>query len=438
MNAISTTNLKHRRELEKILGEGNVQPWGEIDSIQQQQIIQGLAPETPIQGVVYPQTQEQLAGVIAYTHQQQLTVLPCGFCSKIDWGGRVKNIDFVVSTQGVNQLIEHAVGDLTVTVEAGMKFSQLQAILAQENQVLGFDPSYPETSTIGGIIATADTNSLRHRYRSIRDLLLGISIIRYDGKIAKAGGRVVKNVAGYDLMKLFTGSYGTLGIISQITLRVYPQVQASGTVILTGEASGIAQASQILLSSALTPLAVDLISSELSKKLGFGDNLGLMVRFQSIPESVQQQSQRLMEVGEKLGLKAIYSDSDADEENLWQQLKQQIWESESNASIVCKIGITPTSAVKTLIESQTIGVIHAGVGLGVLRFDGVSPETLLKSRNWCESQGGFLSILKTPVDLKQKLDVWGYAGNSLNLMRQIKQQFDPQNQFSPNRFVGGI
>lgn len=427
MNVISTTDHKNRQELEKIVGEGNVQPGSDIEFLGQQQIIQGI---------VYPQTQQQLAEVIAYTHQQQLKVLPCGFYSKIDWGGLVKNIDFVVSTQGMNQLIEHAVGDLTVTVEAGMKFSQLQAILAQENQVLGFDPSHAETATIGGIIATGDTNSLRQRYRSIRDLILGISVVRYDGKIAKAGGRVVKNVAGYDLMKLFTGSYGTLGIISQITLRVYPQAEASGTVILTGESEAISQVNQILLSSALTPLAVDLISSELSKKLGFGDNLGLIVRFQSIPESVQQQSQRLMEVGEKLGLKAIYSDSD--EENLWKQLKQQIWESEANASIVCKIGITPTSAVKTLIESQTIGVIHAGVGLGVLRFDDISPETLLKLRNWCESQGGFLSILKAPVDLKNQLEVWGYGGNALNLMRQIKQQFDPENQFSPNRFVGGI
>ena len=436
MNAISSTHPKNQQELEKIVGVGNVQPWDEIESVRQQQIIQGLASGTPIQGLIYPQTQQQLAEVIAYTNQQQLKVLPCGFCSKIDWGGLVKNIDFAVSTQGMNQLIEHAVGDLTVTVEAGMKFSQLQAILAQENQVLGFDPSYPETATIGGIIATGDTGSLRQRYRGIRDLILGISIVRYDGKIAKAGGRVVKNVAGYDLMKLFTGSYGTLGIISQITLRVYPQAEASGTVILTGEAEAISQVNQILLASALTPVAVDLISSDLSKILGFGDNIGLMVRFQSIAEGVKQQSQRLIELGEKLGLKAIYIDSD--EENLWQQLKQQIWQSESNTDIVCKIGIAPTSAVKTLTQCQTLGIIHAGVGLGVLRFESVSPETLLNLRNWCESQGGFLSILKAPVDLKQQLEVWGYTGNALNLMRQIKQQFDPQNQFSPNRFVGGI
>ncbi|CAD5927338.1 FAD-binding oxidoreductase [Planktothrix agardhii] len=436
MNAISSTHPKNQQELEKIVGVGNVQLWDEIESVRQQQIIQSLASGTPIQGLIYPQTQQQLAEVIAYTNQQQLKVLPCGFCSKIDWGGLVKNIDFAVSTQGMNQLIEHAVGDLTVTVEAGMKFSQLESILAQENQVLGFDPSYPETATIGGIIATGDTGSLRQRYRSIRDLILGISIVRYDGKIAKAGGRVVKNVAGYDLMKLFTGSYGTLGIISQITLRVYPQAEASGTVILTGEAEAISQVNQILLASALTPVAVDLISSDLSKILGFGDNIGLMVRFQSIAEGVKQQSQRLIELGEKIGLKAIYIDSD--EENLWQQLKQQIWQSESNTDIVCKIGIAPTSAVKTLTQCQTLGIIHAGVGLGVLRFESVSPETLLNLRNWCESQGGFLSILKAPVDLKQQLEVWGYAGNALNLMRQIKQQFDPQNQFSPNRFVGGI
>ncbi len=436
MNVISTTDHKNRQELEKIVGKGNVQPWDKIESVRQQQMIQSLTPGTTIQGIIYPQTQEELAKVVAYTHQQQLGVLPCGSWSKIDWGGLIKNVHFAISTERMNQLIEHAVGDLTITVEAGMKFSQMQGILAQENQVLGFDPTYPELATIGGIIATGDTNFLRQRYRSIRDMILGISIVRYDGKIAKAGGRVVKNVAGYDLMKLFTSSYGTLGIISQITLRVYPQAEFSGTVILTGEPEAIAQANQTLLSSALTPVSVDLISTNLSKLLGFGDQLGLIVRFQSIPESVQQQSQRLMEMGEKLGLKAIYFDSD--EANLWQQLKQQIWQHESNASILCKIGITPTSAVKTLMQCQTLGVIHAGVGLGVLRFESVSPETLLNLRNWCQSQGGFLSILKAPVELKQQLEVWGYSGNALNLMRQIKHQFDPQNQLSPNRFVGGI
>lgn len=436
MNEISITQSRNVQELESILGQGNLHPWGEVEQIRQQQIMQSVTSDTKIEGILYPKTQEELAAIIALSHQHQFGVLPCGFGSKLDWGGLVKNVNFVVSTERINQLVEHAIGDLTVTVEAGMKFSELQAILAKEGQTLGFDPAYPDQATLGGIIATGDTGSLRQRYRSVRDLLLGISFIRYDGKIAKAGGRVVKNVAGYDLMKLLTGSYGTLGMISQITLRVFPQAEYSGTVILTGETDAIAKVNQTLLSSALTPVAVDLISPQLSKTLGFGDKINLMVRFQSIQESVQQQSQRLIELGTTLGLKGTYFDFD--EANLWQQLKQQIWQTETPSSVICKIGVTPTAAVQTLMKCQTFGLIHAGVGLGILRFESTSSETLLNLRNWCQSQGGFLTILKAPLELKQQLDVWGYQGNGLNLMRQIKKQFDPKNQFSPHRFIGGI
>ena len=436
MNEISITKSRNVQELESILGQGNLNPWGEVEQIRQQQIRQSVTPDTKIEGILYPKTQEELAAIIALSHKHQFGVLPCGSGSKLDWGGLVKNVNFVVSTERINQLVEHAIGDLTVTVEAGMKFSQLQEILAKEGQTLGFDPAYPEQATLGGIIATGDSGSLRQRYRSVRDLLLGISFVRYDGKIAKAGGRVVKNVAGYDLMKLLTGSFGTLGMISQITLRVFPQAEYSGTVILTGETDAIAKVNQTLLSSALTPVAVDLISPQLSKTLGFGDKMNLMVRFQSIQESVQQQSQRLIELGTTLGLKGTYFDSD--EANLWQQLKQQIWQPETTSSVICKIGVTPTAAVKTLMECQTFGLIHAGVGLGLLRFENPSTETLLNLRKWCQSQGGFLTILKAPIELKQQLDVWGYPGNALTLMSQIKQQFDPKNQFSPHRFVGGI
>jgi glycolate oxidase FAD binding subunit len=122
----------------------------------------------------------------------------------------------------MQQLIEHAVGDLTVTVEAGMQFAHLQAQLAKLGQFLALDPDFPQSATMGGIVATASTGSLRQRYGSVRDQLLGINFVRADGQVASAGGRVVKNVAGYDLMKLFTGAYGTLGAISSVTFRVHP------------------------------------------------------------------------------------------------------------------------------------------------------------------------------------------------------------------------
>jgi glycolate oxidase FAD binding subunit len=356
-----------------------------------------------------------------------------------------KDIDLVVSTERLNRIIEHAVGDLTVTVEAGVKFTDLQNVLTKTNQFLPLEPAYPQDATIGGIVATADSGSLRHRYGGIRDMLLGLSFVRSDGQIAKAGGRVVKNVAGYDLMKLFTGSYGTLGIITEVTLRVYPVPEASGTVVLTGEAEAIASATKTLLASALTPTAFDLLSTQLVSQLSRGQGIGLIVRFQSVSESVKEQSSRLLEVGQQLGLSGTFY-TEADEVKLWQQLPEQIWESTQPPAITCKIGVSPTAAVATLTKLDTLtsssglGLIHAGSGLGLLRLDPTvtTPQTILDLRRSCQDQSGFLSVLEAPISLKQQLDVWGYNGNALEIMRQIKQQFDPKNLLSPSRFVGGI
>jgi glycolate oxidase FAD binding subunit len=330
------------------------------------------------------------------------------------------------------------VGDLTVTAEAGMKFADLQLLLAAAGQFLPIDPAYPQQATLGGIVATADAGSLRHRYRGVRDLLLGMTFVRSDGKIAVAGGRVVKNVAGYDLMKLFTGAYGTLGVISQVTFRVYPLPESSGTVVLTGEVNALSQTAQILLSSALTPSAIDLLSPQLVAKLGLGKGTGLIVRFQSIAPSVKQQSARLLEVGEKLGLQGT-SCCENEEDQLWQRLPETMWDSGTKSAIICKIGIRPSEAVTAINELPVQdALIHAGSGLGVLRFETATADTLLQVRRGCEAKGGFLTVLAAPADIKQQLDVWGYNGSAIDLMRRIKQQFDPENLLSPHRFISGI
>lgn len=441
------------QELESIVGTGGFCHWEDTDTYWQKRIKSAIAPSTKIDYFVYPNTQAELAAAIAWASRHRRCVLPCGSGSKLDWGGLVKtaasttstNSPFkeagglvVVSCDRLNRLIEHAVGDLTVTVEAGMKFAELQQILAKTNQFLPLDPAYPEQATIGGIIATADTGSLRQRYRGVRDLLLGITFTRSDGKIAKAGGRVVKNVAGYDLMKLLTGAYGTLGAIAQATMRVYPLPEASATVILTGESDALATATQTLLSSALTPTAVDLLSNQLIEKLGLGKNIGLAVRFQTVTESVAEQSTRLLEVSEKLGLKAItYIDND--ETDFWQTLKKTIWSTAADSTTICKIGVPPSATANILAQLNLAEVlIHAGSGLGILRCENPTLEMLLQVRQWCESKGGFLSILKANTEIKQNLDIWGYNGNALGVMRKIKQQFDPENILSPNRFIGGI
>ena len=438
MKSFSTENYVSTQELESIVGNAGISLPQYTEVFWQERIEKAVAPGTKIDCTVYPNTQEELAAVIAWAGQNRCAVLPCGSGSKIDWGGLVKGVNIAVSTSRLNRLVEHAVGDLTVTAEAGMKFADLQQILAAAGQFLPIDPAYPQQATLGGIIATADAGSLRHRYRGVRDLLLGMTFVRSDGKIAVAGGRVVKNVAGYDLMKLFTGAYGTLGIISQVTFRVYPLPESSGTVVLTGQTNALSQTAQILLSSALTPSAIDLLSPELVAKLGLGKGSGLIVRFQSIAESVKQQSARLLEVGEKLGLQGS-SCCENDEHQLWQRLPETMWNSGTKSAIICKIGIRPSEAVTAINELPVQDAwIHAGSGLGVLRFENATAQTLLQVRTGCEAKGGFLTVLAAPADIKQQLDVWGYTGSAIDLMRRIKQQFDPENILSPHRFISGI
>jgi glycolate oxidase FAD binding subunit len=432
------------QKLESIVGSTGVCDWENIEVLRREQMERALVRETSPSCIVYPNTQAELAEVIACAHRNNWSILPCGSGSKITWGGLASGVELVVSTERINQVIQHAVGDLTVTVEAGTKFADLQAILVEAGQFLALDPTTPESATIGGIVATADTGSLRQRYGGVRDQVLGITFVRADGQIAKAGGRVVKNVAGYDLMKLFTGSYGTLGIITQVTFRVYPLPEASATVVLTGDADAIAQVTTTQRSSALTPTAADLLSTQLVARLGIGRGLGLIARFQSVTESVKQQSAGLLEVGQQLGLQgAIYSAGD--EAHLWQTLREEMGAPTTEPLITCKIGVLPRAAVATLTQldsfapQQGMGLIHAGSGLGLLRFD--SPDVtqiILEMRAFCQSQSGFLTILEALVTLKQQLDVWGYSSNALDLMRRIKQQFDPKNLLSPHRFVGGI
>jgi glycolate oxidase FAD binding subunit len=380
-----------------------------------------------------PTSESELGELVTIAHRDRSPLTVAGNSTKLDWGGTVSGAKSIVSTQKLDRLIAHAVGDLTVTVEAGMNFANLQTILAAAGQFLPLDPVYPDRATIGGIIATANTGSLRHRYGGVRDLLLGISFVRADGKIAKAGGRVVKNVAGYDMMKLFTGSYGTLGILTAVTFRVYPLPSDTGTVMLTGAVDRLASAAKILLASTLTPIAVDVVSTAFSQQLEISNTPSLVVKFATIPASIAEQSAQLLEIGRGLGLKGG-SWQGAQADRLWQGIQTGIW---GTTPISCKLGVRSTAVVETiaLLDRSTNntanGVIHLSSGIGACALS--DDRHLASLRSQCEANGGFLSVLQAPEALKQQLDIWGYRGNAVPLMRQLKHQFDPLDLLNPGK-----
>ena len=421
-----------------------------------EQVVAG--PDRP-QAIALPQTEAELAQVITTAHQRQWRLLACGSGTKLTWGGLAQGLDLVVSTARLNQVIDHAVGDMTLTAQAGVMVGPLQTQLAAHQQFLAVDPAYPAQATLGGIVATSDTGSLRQRYGGLRDMLIGLSVVRYDGQIAKAGGRVVKNVAGYDLMKLLTGSYGTLGVISQLTFRLYPAQESSKTVLITGPATALKPLIATLRRSPLTPVALDLLSPALVAKLGLADTYGVAVRFQSIAPGVEEQVQRLQAlVPDAVGVTVL---AGAEDQNVWPQMGTALLPAQpspgqpspgqpqsptpSTPTALLKVGVPPSHGLDSLetlvsLAPTALGRIHLGSGLGLVRLwdDPPLDEVMGKLRSRCQAWGGYLTVLEAPKTLKQTLDVWGYSGDALPLMQALKDQFDPHRRLSPGRFVGGL
>jgi glycolate oxidase FAD binding subunit len=241
--------------------------------------IDGIVPGL----VAAPESIEEVSRLLAWANGQGLMVVPAGTRTKQDRGAPPSCFDILLDLSRISGVVEHAAGDMTVVVRAGTPLSDLQSQLGQAGQFLAIDP--PVSGTVGGLIATGDSGPRRIRYGGVRDMLLGLTFVRADGTIARAGIKVVKNVAGYDLPKLFTGSLGTLGVIVEAIFRLYPIPPASATLISKDiEIEEAARGAARLLRSGVVPTAVDYYAEGRS---------GLMAaRFESSPRSVSGQAAR--------------------------------------------------------------------------------------------------------------------------------------------------
>ena len=387
------------------------------------------------ENIAEPGSPGELAAILRISSEAGLSVIPRGSGSKIGWGNPPKAANLILSTCRLNRVLEHAWGDMTATVEAGCVFADLQRALAQHGQRLALDPLWPEQATTGGILATNDTGALRTRFGSLRDLIIGITLALPDGTLAKSGGKVVKNVAGYDLAKLATGSLGTLGVITQAIFRLHPVPTHIRSLTIDAKDNGAMQAAVLaILDSQLVPSAVQIRASGSSPP-------AVDVLFEGTAAGCDAQVQQLARVASPCIANESGPSPWAAREPLFQ---------ESPNTAVCKVSLLPSDFGRLLnrlaqlsgpLEFSWILVAQA-VGVGLLRLEVASlgglREAVLDLRSNLESSAGALAILKCPSELKNGIDVWGIAGDALPLMKSIKAQFDPAGVLNPGRFVGSI
>jgi glycolate oxidase FAD binding subunit len=366
--------------------------------------------------VVEPANEEEVSAVLRCADQEGLAVIPRGGGTKLDWGNPPSRADVILSTAKLDRVLEHAWADLTVTVQAGCTVADLQQTLAQHGQRLAIDVLWPEKATIGGILATNDSGALRLAYGSLRDLIIGITLVLADGTIAKSGGKVVKNVAGYDLPKLATGAMGTLGVITQATFRLHPLPRNTRTLTI---AAGDPKAAQTLL---LTIESATLAHTSLQVRFTANAQPQIDILLEGTEAGIASQEETVRE----LARLALVTEGPPD---VW-KTRERI----AQSSAVVKFSVLPTHIAKTIEAIERMGradwsAVVQGTGIGWLALD--APLTELRAE--VESDGGSLAIIRG-----QRIDAWGDAGDALPLMRAIKQQFDPKGTLNPGRFVGGI
>ncbi|MGI5282815.1 FAD-binding oxidoreductase [Nonomuraea polychroma] len=369
--------------------------------------------------VALPETVEEVAAVLRACAERNLAVVPAGGGTKLHWAPPPERCDVLLDMCCMNEILEHAAGDLVVRAQAGVTMDALATALADKGQELALDVPFAEGTTVGGTLATATAGPRAFRYGTARDLLIGITVVLPDGTIARSGGKVVKNVAGYDLGKLFTGSYGTLGVIVEATFRLHPLPADRRWITAELDREELPPIAAALAASQAEPSAAEVDWPDPTGPL----TLAVLVE----GTAAESRAEALRGV---VGKGAVTTEPPS-----W-------WGLISNDDMLVEVRF-PATGTQAVLDAV------AGTGLS-LRGSALSGQVLLESwgaigepelaaavsalRERVEGAGGRVSVLACPY---ASIDWWGQV-SGLPLMRRVKEQFDPGRRMSPGRFVGGI
>jgi glycolate oxidase FAD binding subunit len=403
--------------------------------------VDGLLPST----VMRPNDADDAARDLHVCDQVPAAVVVWGGGTQMRWGAPPRRYEVAFSTEGMTRLLEYEPADLTCRVEAGMRLSDLQATLRAQGQRLPLDPPHPERATVGGMVA-ANTNGLtRGRYGTVRDWVIGIAVAYPSGKVARAGGKVVKNVAGYDLMKLHIGALGTLGVVAEVNFKVQARPEAEATLLAHFEAPGPALAVGLELARQyLAPAAAIVLDRESLSgflpptRAGEGRGRGpwtLALKLDGYAREV--------DAARDLAVRLIRESGGAVEEPeilpaFWDAARD--WSAPADDGVVLRAIVPLTSSQRVIAAIPPDARLLAQPASGVVDVRVPAPsavETLARLRDAAGAEGQVV-LAAAPVAVKQAVDIWGPPPPGFPIMRALKQALDPNGILNPGRFVGGI
>jgi glycolate dehydrogenase FAD-binding subunit len=400
--------------------------------------------------IIQPTTAGDVAAALQRASDARQSIVIRGADTKREWGRPAARIDAVLDMRLMNRLLAHEHGDMTATIEAGATLREVNQALAVHGQTLPLDPPFADRATIGGILATNDSGPLRHRYGTPRDLVIGIQLATTDGVLSKAGGQVVKNVAGYDLSKLMTGSFGSLAAIVSATFKLAPLPAASKTMKLAvRDVAALGDIIRTVMASQLEPVAFE-VHVRSTQSPHSSPTFAVLLRFASLPAVVDGQVAQAAALLTACTTSIEVLGGDA-ERVLWHAHATDIWDQPGAivraswlpaniASGLAELERIAESAMATAMErepgaSLSIEVIgRAAIGAGLIRIQG---DTAAQARGIEQLRAspvfGNIVIVRGSAALKALVDVWGSPGDRQPLFDSLKRAFDPNNVLNAGR-----
>ena len=387
-----------------------------------------------------PASADEVAACMKACSEANAAVVPAGHMTWLDCGNPLRRADVVLSLERMRRIIDYSPPDLTATVEAGLTLSEFNAVTVRERQWLPFDPPGFKLASLGGIAACNSSGALRLGFGTPRDYVIGLRLAHADGTESKSGGKVVKNVAGYDMNKLYVGSYGTLAIITELTFKLRPLPERSSTIAITSQYRGpLFQLARRVIASDLQPASV-VLTRRLFALLGssWPDDV-LLVRFNDSKAAVEHQVNWVHQAIDENYKTTLLSDNEAGA--VWAEVADF-----DQRAIRVRLSV-PLSAVPAEFEKAFLAhldcVAAADIGTGIIRVafdanDVTCADQIKRLRASVTGANGALTIEKAPAEVRRAADAWGNVGSTAELMRSIKAGFDPHSLLNPGKFVLGL